>query len=173
MLVFQDKSLVPIGHTDSDFQSDRESRKSTYRYVFIFGGGAISWRTVKQSSIDDSTMEVEYIAASKAAKEAVWLKNYLLNLGVVPSAQSAITLYYDNSGAVANTKEPRSHKRGKYIERKYYFFREIVHMSDVKVSHIVSGDNLADPFTKGLTQRIFDQHVEGMGVRSITSWLGV
>ena len=120
MLVSQDESLVPIGYTDLDFQSDRESKKSTSGYVFTLGGGAISWQSVKQSSIADSTMEVEYIAASKAAKEALWLKNFLLDLGVVPSAQSAITLYYDNSGAVANANEPRSHKRGKHIKRKYH-----------------------------------------------------
>ena len=80
MLVFQDESLVPIGYTNSDFQSDRESRKSTSGYVFTLGGGAISWRSVKQSSIAKSTMEAEYIAASEAAKEAVWLKNFLLDL---------------------------------------------------------------------------------------------
>ena len=108
MLVYQDESLVPIGYTDSDFQSDIESRKSTSRYVFTLGGGAVSWRSVKQSSIADSTMEAEYIAASEAAKEAVWLKNFLLDLGVVPSAQSAITLYCDNSKAIANSKEPRT-----------------------------------------------------------------
>ena len=43
MLVYQDESLVPIGYTDSDFQSDIESRKSTSRYVFTLGGGAVSW----------------------------------------------------------------------------------------------------------------------------------
>ena len=69
MLVFLDESLVPIGYTDSDFQSDRESKKSTSGYVFTLGGGAISWQSVKQSSIADSTMEAEYITASKAAKE--------------------------------------------------------------------------------------------------------
>ena len=76
---------MPIGYTDSDFQSDRESRKSTSGYVFTLGDGAISWRSVKQSSIADSMMEAEYIAASEATKEAVWLKNFLLDLGVVPS----------------------------------------------------------------------------------------
>ena len=110
MLVYQGESPVPIGYTDSDFQSDKESRKSTSGYVFTLRGGAISWRSAKQSSITNSTMEVEYIAASEAAKEAVWLKNFLLDLGVIPSVQSAITLYCDNSGAVANAKEPRSHK---------------------------------------------------------------
>ena len=55
---------MPIGYTDSDFQSDIESIKSTSRYMFTLGGGAVSWRSVKQSSIADSTMEVEYIVAS-------------------------------------------------------------------------------------------------------------
>ena len=151
--------------------------------MFTFGGGAISWRSVKQSSIADSTMEAKYIPASEAAKEvkyiptseaakeAVWLKNFLMVLEVVPFERPAITLYSDNSGAVANSKEPRSYKRGKHIERKYHLLQEIVHRGDVKVSQILSEDNLADPFTKGLTQRIFDQHVEGMGVRCIASWL--
>ena len=71
MLVFQDESLVPIGYTDSDFQSDRESRKFTSGYVFTFGGGAISWQSVKQSSIADSTMETEYIATSKIGRAHV------------------------------------------------------------------------------------------------------
>ena len=84
--------------------------------MFTLGGGAISW-SVKQSSIVDSTIEAEYIAASEAAKEAVWLKNFLMDLEVLLTTQSAITLYYDNSGAVANSKELKSHKREKYIER--------------------------------------------------------
>ena len=86
MLVYQDESLVSIGYTDSDFQSDKESRKSISGYVFTLGGGAISWRSVKQSSIADSTIEAEYIATSEAAKEVVYLKNFLTDLEVVRSA---------------------------------------------------------------------------------------
>ena len=77
-------------------------------------------------------------------------KEFLLDLGVVPSAQSAITLYCDNSGAVPNAKEPRSHKRGKHIERKYHLIHEIVSGGDMVVSQIALEDNLADPFIKGL-----------------------
>ena len=61
-------------------------------------------------------------------------KEFSNDLEVVPTAQSAITLHSDNSGAIANAKEPRSHKRGKHIERKYHLLREIVHRGDVKVS---------------------------------------
>ena len=116
-------------------------------------------------------MEAEYNAVSEAAKEVIWLKKFLLDLGVVPSVQSAIILYCDNSGAVANAKEPRSHKRGKHIERKYHLICEIVSRGDAVVSQIASEYNLRDPFTKGLAQKIFDQHVEGMGVRCIAAWL--
>ena len=77
MLVYKNESLVPIGYTDLDFQSDLESRKSTLGYVFTLEGGAISWRSVKQSSIVDSTMEVEYMAASEAAK-ALWIWEWCL-----------------------------------------------------------------------------------------------
>ena len=87
-------------------------------------------------------------------------KEFQMDLEVVPTAQSAITLYCDNSGAVANSKKPRSHKREKYIERKYNLILEIVNRGDTKVNQIASEGSLAYPFTKGLTQKIFDHHVE-------------
>ena len=67
----------------------------------------------------------------EAAKEAVWLRNFLLDLGVVSSMQLPITLYCDNRGVVANSKEPRTHKKGKHIERKYHLIRDIVQRGDV------------------------------------------
>ena len=126
MLVYSGQDLIPLGYTDSDFQTDKDSRKSTSGSVFTLGGGAIVWRSVKQSCIADSTMEAEYVAACEAAKEAVWLRKFLSDLEVVPDMDKPITLYCDNSGAVANSKEPRSHKRGKHIERKYHLIREIM-----------------------------------------------
>ena len=80
-------------------------------------------------------------------------KKFSLDLGVVPSAQSAITLYCDNSRAVANAKESRSHKRGKHIERKYHLIREIVSRGDTVVSQIVLEDNLADPLQRAWPRR--------------------
>ena len=65
-------------------------------------------------------MEAEYIAASKATKEAVWLKNFLSDMEVVPNIDNPIKLYYDNSSTVANSREPHGHKSGKHIERKYH-----------------------------------------------------
>ena len=71
MLVYRCEDLIPIGYTNSDFQSDLDFRKSTSGYVFTLGGEAISWRSIKQSCIADSTIEAEYVATCEAAKEAI------------------------------------------------------------------------------------------------------
>ena len=120
MLVYRSEDLIPIGYSDSDFQLDLDFRKSTSGCVFTLGGGAISWWSIKQSCIADSTMEAKYVAACKAAKEAIWLKKFLSNLGVMRMEQVPITLFYGNSGVVAQSKDPRNHKKGKHIERKYH-----------------------------------------------------
>ena len=80
-------------------------------------------------------------------------------------------LYCDNNKAVTNSKEPRSHKRGKHIERKYHLIKEIAHRRDVNVVKIASEDNLADPFTKTLPERVFNKHLLGMGLRYMTHLL--
>ena len=171
MLIYSGADLNPIGYTDSDFMSDKDSRKSTSGSVFTLGGGAVVWRSVKQPNIADSTMEAKYIAACEAAKEAVWLKKFIIDLEVVPNMDKPIVLYCDNSGAVANSKEPRSHKRGKHIERKYHLIREIVYRGDVDVMKITLQDNLVDPFTKTLPAKSFEGHLSGMGLKDMSHML--
>jgi hypothetical protein len=78
---------------------------------------------VKQSWIADSTMEAEYVAACEVATEAIWLRKFLRDLGVMRVEQSPITLFCNNSGTVAQSKEPRNHRKGKHIERKYHLIR--------------------------------------------------
>ena len=81
-------------------------------------------------------MEVEYVAASEVAKEAIWLKKFLSDLGVMRMEQVPITLFCDNSGAVAQSKDLRNHKKGKHIERKYHIIWDIVTWGDVVVAKI-------------------------------------
>ena len=75
-----------------------------------------------------------------------------------------LVLFCDNTGAIANSKEPRSHKRSKHIERKYHIIQEYVARGDVKVMKIASEDNLADPFTKTQPEATFDKHIKEMGL---------
>ena len=91
MLVFHCEDLIPIVYTDSDFHSNLDFKKSTSCYVFTLGGKAISWRSVKQSCITDSTMEAEYVVACEVAKEVVWIKKFISYLGVMRMEQVLIT----------------------------------------------------------------------------------
>ena len=66
-----------------------------------------------------STCEAEYITASEAANEGVWMKEFISDLGVIPSALGPTKIFYDNTGAIALTKESRFHKRTKRIKRRF------------------------------------------------------
>ena len=118
----------------------------------------MSLKSSKQSTVAYSTTEAEYIAASDAAKEEVWIKEFIIELDVVPSITNPINLYCDNNGAIAQAKEPRSHQRSKHILRCYHLIREIIERGDVKICKVSTNDNVADPLTKALVQGKNDHH---------------
>ena len=72
-LVYGEPDLKLVGFTDSSFQSDRDDSKSVSGFIFTLNGGAICWKSSKQHTVADSVCEAEYVAASDAAKEAVWI----------------------------------------------------------------------------------------------------
>ena len=128
-------------------------------------------KSSKQSMIADSTTEAEYIAASEAAKEAVWMRKFIAELEVVPSIIDPITVYCDNNGAIAQAKEPWSHQQSKHVLRRYHLIREIIARNDVKMERVPTDDNVADPLTKVLFQNKFEHHLESMGIRYVGDWL--
>ena len=79
--------------------------------MFILNIEVVCWKSSKQDTIADSTTEAEYIATSDAAKEGVWVKKFITDLGVVPGSEEPISLYCDNNGVIAQEKEPRSHQK--------------------------------------------------------------
>ena len=111
------------------------------------------------------------MVASEAAKEAVWLRKFLQDLEVVPAVTARLKLFCDNSGAVAQSKEPRNHKKQKHIERKYHLIRDIVQRGDVEVTQIASQQNLADPFTKAIPGKLFNLHLESVGMCEMPNML--
>jgi hypothetical protein len=96
-----EEELVVKGYNDASFQTDADDSKSQSGFVFCLNGGMVSWKSSKQDTAVDSMTKAEYIAASEAAKEAVWIRNFVSELGVVPSTSSLMDLYCDNSGAIA------------------------------------------------------------------------
>ena len=138
--------------------------------MFCLNGGAISWKSSKQDTVADSTTESEYIAASEAAKEAVWIRKFIIGLGVVPSILDPIVLHCDNNGAIAQAKEPRSHQRSKRILRRFHLIREIVQRGDVKICKIPGENNVVDPLTKQLARPKHEGHVKSFGLGIMSDW---
>ena len=90
-----------MGYTDSTFQLDLYDSKSKSGLQFTLNEGAVSWKSSKQITIANLTIEAEYIAPSDAAKETVWLKKFIANLGVIPSISKPIPMLCDNNGSIA------------------------------------------------------------------------
>ncbi|KAK1651569.1 hypothetical protein QYE76_069374 [Lolium multiflorum] len=121
-----DQDLVVTSYTDASWNTDPDDSKSQSGYVFILNGAAVSWASSKQCTVAKSSTESEYIAASEASSEAVWMKRFIVELGVVPSALDPLVIYCDNMGAIANAQEPRSHKRLKHIKLRYHSIHEYI-----------------------------------------------
>ena len=157
-----EEELRVTGYSDASFQTDKDDSRSQSGWVFLLNGGAVTWKSSKQDTVADSTCESEYIAACEASKEAIWMKNFIGDLGVVPTVQDPIEIFCDNESAVALTKEPKDHGKSKHIERKYHFVRRKVEEGHVIVKDIRSEDNLADPFTKALAKSKHDEHASSI-----------
>ena len=134
-------------------------------YVFTLNGGAVYWKSFKQHTVADSVYKAEYIATSDVAKEAVWLQKFIIELEVVPSIDGPILLHCDSSSAIAQAKEPKSHHRTKHVLQRYHLVREIVNRGNVELQKIDGKENLADPFTKALRIKEFDDFQWKMRIR--------
>lgn len=126
-------------------------------------GGALTWRSSKQETIVDLTTELNYIATNEASKEAMLLKNFINNLGVVPSKVELVKILCDNEGMDALTIEPRDHKRTRHNKRKFHLIIKLVEYRDIIVIRVPSEDNPTDPLTKPLSHIKHDAHTRSDG----------
>jgi Reverse transcriptase (RNA-dependent DNA polymerase) len=101
-LVYGDEiELVVRGYTNASFQIDHDDMRSQSGFVFVLNGDVVSWKSSKHETTSNSTTEIEYIAVSEASKKGVWIKKFVIELGVVLSASGPLELYCDNNGAIA------------------------------------------------------------------------
>ena len=145
-----------IGYADADFGGDPDDRKSTTGYVFLLCGGAISWRSKKQPTPALSPAEAEYMAAAEATQEAIWLRQLLKDLKI--EQKQPTTIFEDNQGCIAMTKNNVYHSRTKHIDIKYHFIRTEVENHKVTFVYKQTADMIADIFTKPLEKQAFVKH---------------
>lgn len=166
-LVFRKAGTCVQAFCDADWASDRTDRKSFSGYVFTLAGAAISWSSRKQRCTALSTVEAEYVAMCQAAKEALWLQQFLGELSASEFAQKPQVLKVDNQGAIALAKNQVTSERSKHIDLKYFFLRENIEEGRLQLKYVESSTNSADLFTKPLNGKKTHAYCECLGVKSV------
>ncbi|RVW75930.1 Retrovirus-related Pol polyprotein from transposon TNT 1-94 [Vitis vinifera] len=143
--------LELIGYSDSDFARCQDSRRSTSGYIYLLAGGAISWRSAKQTLVTSSTMEVEFVACYEASNQGIWLRNFVTGLRVLDGIERPLKIFCDNKSAVLYSNNNRSSTKSKYIDIKFLVVKEKVQSGQISIEHIGTNSMIADPLTKGIT----------------------
>jgi hypothetical protein len=157
-----DLSSIILGYSDSDWAGDLDTRCSTGGYVFLMSGAAVSWSSKLQLSPALSSTEAEYIALSRAAQEAIWLRKLLEELGFPQT--DATDLLGDNQGSLALAKNPGDHPHTKHIALRYHFIRFAIADGSIDLDYVPTHQMAADGLTKGLTGTKHEQFIRMLGM---------
>ena len=147
---------LPYGFSDSDWASHNMARKSIGASVFLAINGPIMWFVRKQTCVATSSNEAEYMAASEASKEAIWLRRVFSELRFSVLDIPPIALHMDNQGAMALTSNEGT-KRSKHIDTRFHHIRDSRAMGLITVKGVPSTDMAADGLTKPLSKDKFRQ----------------
>ena len=162
---------------------DKQNRRSILGYVYMLGGGPISWISRKQKSVATSTSEAEYMAISTCAKEALWITQLLIDikfngyLGGNPyrvnirederhQKNSPVLLRGDNQSTLTLAKDAHIQEKSKHIDVAYHHIRDLHKKNQIKVEYVPSQEMVADGLTKPLPKQNFKRFLSQLGLAS-------
>ncbi|KAI3804384.1 hypothetical protein L1987_25878 [Smallanthus sonchifolius] len=154
-----------VGYSDSSHNVDPDDGKSTTGHIFYFASSPITWCSQKQDTVALSSCEAEFMAATAAACQSIWLQELLSE--VTGWNQERVTIRIDNKSAIALTKNPVFHGRSKHIHTRYHFIRECVEKDQVEVEHVPGEEQKADILTKPLARIKFKEMRSLIGVEDL------
>ncbi|GJU60280.1 zinc finger, CCHC-type containing protein [Tanacetum coccineum] len=155
------------GYSDANWISDIKDSRSTSGYVFTLGGAAISWKSSKQTVIAKSTMESEFIALDKCGEEAEWLRQFVEDIPRWPKPVTAISIHCDSKSAMGRAKSTMYNGKSRHIRRRHNSIRQLLSTGVISIDYVASKDNIADPFTKGLSRELVSKSSKGMGLKPL------
>uniref|UniRef100_A0A2N9H753 Reverse transcriptase Ty1/copia-type domain-containing protein n=1 Tax=Fagus sylvatica TaxID=28930 RepID=A0A2N9H753_FAGSY len=161
----QSETNSVIGYVDADYAGDVDDRKVYYRLsVYTIRKGLICWKSTLQSIIAMSTTEAEYMAVAEAAKEALWLKGLVKELGL---NQSGVQMHCDSQSAIYLAKNQVYHSRTKHIDVRFHKIRELIVTGDIVLEKVHTLENAADMLTKPVTTAKFKHCLDLTNVCSL------
>ena len=160
-VIYRRNGSVLSGTSDADWAGCLDLRRSTTGYVFSLADGPISWSSHRQHTVALSSLEAEYQAVASAAREAIWLKRLLTNLGFASLCERPI-IRVDNEGAIALARHPSNHDRTKHIDTLHHFVRDQVDARTLRLVRVDTGDNTSDLLTKSLRVILYRRHRDAL-----------
>ncbi|GJW28511.1 hypothetical protein Tco_0045386 [Tanacetum coccineum] len=152
--------------SDSDHAGCLDSRKSTSGGIQFLGGDKlVSWSSKKQDCTSMSSAEAEYVSLSACCAQVLWLRTQLTDYGF---HFDKIPMYCDSKAAIAISCNPVQHSRTKHIDVRYHFIKEQVEKGIVELFFVGTEYQLADLFTKALSEDRFKYLVRRLGMRCLT-----
>ncbi|QRW17437.1 Retrovirus-related Pol polyprotein from transposon TNT 1-94 [Rhizoctonia solani] len=156
-------SKIVEGYVDADFAGDKNTSQSTTGWMFRLGGGSVAWSLRKQPTISLSSTEAEYVAALSAARELVWVQQFLSELKYTP--RGATILHTDNQSSMALARNPSNHQNTKHIRIKHHFICEMISLRELELRYIPTDEQIANVLTKPLGRLKFPGFVSGLGMK--------
>lgn len=153
------------GYTDASWISSAGDHKSTTGWIFTLAGGAISWKSKKQTCITLSTMESEFVALASAGQEAEWLRDLLLEIPLAKENVSKVLIHCDSQATLARAYSEVYNGKSRHIGLRHSLVRKMIKDGIISLTYIRTSYNLADPFTKPLARDLVKNTSRGMGLK--------
>ena len=149
--------------------TNHDDRKSTSGYVFLAAGGAITWKSKKQTTIALLSTKAEYVALSEAGRKAFWLRNLFEELSY--PQESPTLIKGDNDGSIAMARNQQFHNWSKHIAIRWHWIRDLVEQDIIMIEDCRDPQQTADVLTKALPHPKHQKHTSEMGL--VSTWGGV
>ena len=166
-MYFNKDENILSAYSDADWAGDLNDHKSSSGYISMLSGGAVSWKSRKQTCVALSTAEAEYVALANAAQEVIWMRQLMENLECKQSEPTVV--YEDNQAAICIAQNPQHHNKTKHIDIKYHFVREKVADSTIQLKYCPTNEMSADMLTKGITYEKFATLRNKCGVKDMSA----
>lgn len=167
-LCYSGSPCVLEAYCDANWVSDNDEVNSTSGFVFTLGGGAVAWKSTKQSCIAHSTMESELIALELAGQEADWLRNLLADSPMIGRPCPSVSMRCDSQAAIAVAMNALYNGKKRHIRMRHKVIRSLIEAGVISLEFVRSGKNIADPLTKGLCGRMVLDTAKEMGLTPLS-----
>jgi len=156
-ICYSGRTLNLHAFTDSDWGSDKDTRRSTSGGIVLMAGGPVCWLSKLQPIVTVSSMEAEYVACFFCLQEVAWIRQLLKDIGMERDFPTHV--HIDNRSARQLAENPVHHQRSKHIDIKFHWIRDMVASQTVQLMDVPTADQRADFLTKTLGREDFWRHV--------------